>query len=443
VAGPELHDLLDGLGRVELGLGDLTPARRAFDEAARLEPAGWRPEPDARARDRRLAALTLACAGASDEALAELDAGLADATAGRGEEIAPLLHLRAQLLWHAGRDPEAADAAERCIAAAGRVGDADLVARGEDLAALAGSEGGTVAPLEPSTGLAERARQGPAPEHPVDVHLVLWDHDVLGGLGREALERRAARFTDRARDRDARDAVATGLLAQGTLALAAGRLDAAEATLRQALALQREAGSALGEALALERLGIGLGLRGRLDEALELLGDGVVAAERAMLRRHALVRLHAAEARNRLAAGATFAAEQALQAASEAAARHGDCVACDVVLRSEALRVALARGRPADAEAEAAALEQRAARRSGRGLAACARAARGRVLAAAGRREDALDALDAARTAYLGGGLVLEAARCARLEVRLRGPAALADRAIRALDALVVVDGDA
>ena len=65
------------------------------------------------------------------------------------------------------------------------------------------------------------------------------------------------------------------------------------------------------------------------------------------------------------------------------------------------------------------------------------------MLAAAGRREDALDALAAARTAYLGGGLVLEAARCARLEVRLRGPAALADRAIRALDALVVVDGDA
>jgi hypothetical protein len=107
------------------------------------------------------------------------------------------------------------------------------------------------------------------------------------------------------------------------------------------------------------------------------------------------------------------------------------------------VRVLVARGRVADAAAEAAALEEIARQRGGAGLEAVARATRARVLAAEGRADEALLALSAARAAFLALGLRYEAARCARLEVRLRGPGAALPDEVRALDPLVVVDADA
>jgi tetratricopeptide (TPR) repeat protein len=204
----------------------------------------------------------------------------------------------------------------------------------------------------------------------------------------------------------------------------------------------RAAGSALGEALVLERSAALLTVRGRLDEALELVDAGVVVAERASFRRHALTRLHATEIRNRLAAGALYAAEDAVREASESAARHGECVACDAAFRPEAVRVLVARGHLAEADRETTLLEAVASRRGGRVLAAFAATARARVLAAQGDREAALEALEGARVAFLDGGQRYEAARCARLEARLLPDGALPDE-VRALDALVVVDGDA
>jgi tetratricopeptide (TPR) repeat protein len=442
--GHQRYEVLDGLGRVQLGAGDLSAAVRSFLAAARVEDAsGWRPAPDARARARRLAALALAAAGQLEPALHEIDAARADA--GGGDEDAPLRHLAAQILWHLGRDHEAIEAAQACAGAAAHSGDADLVARGRDLAALAQAAltGGPLAPPEDAAPAAGCSPQDTAPEHPIDLHLVLWERDLLGDAGREAIERRIALLGERARARGARAALAASLHGHGAAALAAGRLDAAEPPLREALALHRQEGSGLGEALALERLGTLLGLRGRLDEGMELLAEGVVVAERALLLRHALVRLHAAQVRNRLAAGAPYAAEEALREASEAAARHGECVVCHAALRPEAVRVALARGRTGDAVAEADQLAGIARLRGGRGLAALARAARGRVLAAAGRTAEALAELGASREAFAAAGLRLEAARCARLEVRLRGPSALQDPSVRDLDGLLLVDADA
>lgn len=224
------------------------------------------------------------------------------------------------------------------------------------------------------------------------------------------------------------------------MALAAGQLEAAELLLRDALAGFVGAGSGLGEALALERLGTLLTQLGRLDEAAQLLDAGVVAAERGLLRRHAHTRLHAAEVRNRLAAGHLSQAEGAARAASEAAARHGDCLACDAAFRPEVVRVALAFGRVDEADAEARALEELARQHGGRGLQAVARLARARVHAARGRPEDALVSLAQARAGFLGGGLRYEAARTVRLEARLRGSL---PETWRSLDALLRVDADA
>jgi hypothetical protein len=321
-------------------------------------------------------------------------------------------------------------------------GDADLAARGADLGALARAMlGDALRPPEDAGG--DRARQDLAPEHPVPVHLVLWDRDLLGDATAGEIGEAAALLAQRARQRDAAGAVAEGRHGEGVAALAAGDLDLAEDALRDALERHRAIGSAIGEALALERLAALLTVRGRLDEALALVDLGIVVAERARLRRHALTRLHAMEARNRLAAGALYSAEDAVREASETAVRHGECAACDAAFRPEAVRVALARGRIGDADVEATLLENIARQRGGRGLVATARFTRARVLAAHGRTDDALAALAHARAGFLGAGHRLDAGRTVRLEARLRGAGWTMPEELRALDALVLVDADA
>lgn len=438
-------ELLDAAGRVQLALGEAGGAARTFAEAARLAaPDGPSPDASLAARAHRLAALAHASAGRLPAAHAELDQGIARARDAAGDGLAPLLHLRAQLLWHEGRHRDALAAAEACAEAAGRCGDLDLVARGRDVFALARAAAGEPLPAADDVpGPAEQRLQDAAPEHLFDVHLPLWDRDLLAGAEPAAVARAAAILAERGRARDARDSVAVGRTGEGAAALAAGQLDLAEAALRDALRDHRAAGSALGEALALERLAALLTLRGRLEEALEAVAEAIVIADRGLLRAHVLTRLHATEARNRLAAGALYAAEDAVREASEMAARHGDCLVCDASLRPEAVRVLLRRGRVAEADAEAAQLEAIARRHGGSVLAAVARLARARVLAARARTAEALGALAEARAAFLAAGHRYDAARCARLEVRLLGPDATLPEEVRALDALVVVDADA
>lgn len=432
-------ELLDAIGRVQLELGETSDALRTFDEAA-TQPEGAA-GPDARARACWLAGVAAAAAGRLDVAATEVEVGLSTAALGSGDEPAALLHLRAHLAWHAARPADALAAAEACEAAATQAGDEALGARAADLAAAArGLLGQSVEPATP----APTAQEPSLLADPVDLHLVLWDRDLLGDLPVQDLSRGAALLAERARQRGDPLALAAARLGEGTFALACGHLEAAEPALRAALEGFRPRGgapaSALGEALALEKLGTLLALSGRLDAAEELLGEGVVVAERASLRRHALVRLHAAETRRRLAAGLVTAALDAVHEASETAARHGECHACDAAFRPELVRVELARGRIDEAEAEARALDELARTRGGRGLGALAAVATARVLGARGRTEDALAALAAARTAFLAAGQRYEAARTARLERRLRG--VLPD-AHAPLDALVMLDADA
>jgi DNA-binding SARP family transcriptional activator len=435
------RELLDASARAQLLLGELAGSARTFELAARLPGDDGAPAaPEARARAHRLAALAHAAAGALSEAFGQIQEGLGAA----GEDLAErasLLHLAAQLHWHEGRAGDALAAAQACAAAARQAGDADLLARAHDLAAITrGLTGEPLPPLDDETRPGDRRRQDVAPEHPVNVHLALWDHDLLGDRSCAELHRAAGLIVERARLREAPDSVAAGRYGEGTVALAAGHLEAAELALQGARAAFAAQGIALGEALCLERLGTLLTLSGRTAEAAALLSQGVVVAERAGLRRHALTRLHAAEIRNRLAAGLVGAADDAAREASESAARHGECVACDAAFRPEAVRVHLASGRADDAEAEVAALEDIARERKRRGLAAVARLARARVLAARGRVDEALVALAQARAGFLAGGLRYQAARAVRLEARLRG--SLPD-AWRELDALIRVDGDA
>jgi DNA-binding SARP family transcriptional activator/tetratricopeptide (TPR) repeat protein len=446
--GRTRFELLDAAGRVQLGLGEVGGAARTFRQAARAGtpgmPGGFLAEPAQRAGAHRLAAISLAAGGHLRAAHAEIEDGLDVAEqAAASQPQAELLHLRAQLLWHEGQHLEARAAAEACTAAAVQAGDVELAGRGRDLLILA--RGAMGAPIVPFDAALEPPRrdQEVRSEYLLDVHLFLWDRDLVAS-DCASVARLAWLHAERARMRAAPDALAVARLGEGAAALAMGRLDEAETALREALRGHRASGSALGEALALERLAALLTLRGWTDEAVELIDEGIVVAERAMLRQHALTRLHATEARNRLAAGAPYAAEDALREASETAARHGECVSCDAVFRPEAVRVLLARGRLLDADREAAQLEDIAVRRGGRVLGALAAVARARVLGAQGDRAAALAALAGARVAFADAGHKVEAARCARLERRLQGAAAGGEGTdlLDALEGFVLAEAD-
>ena len=138
--------------------------------------------------------------------------------------------------------------------------------------------------------------------------------------------------------------------------------------------------------------------------------------------------LHATLARNRLAAGAIYAAEDAAREASVLAARHGDCAVCHALFRPEMIRVEIVRGRLADAEGDAAELESLAARHGGRALAAVARKACGRVLEAQGQPALAAAAYLEAAGAWDTLGARLEAARASSLAARALRQAGDVDR---------------
>jgi DNA-binding SARP family transcriptional activator/tetratricopeptide (TPR) repeat protein len=413
-SGPRRLELLESLGEVRLALADLAGAARAFDVAAGLSDAsGWRPSPEARARTRSGAALALLASGRAAEARARIEAAVADALCGAGRERARTSLLQAELAWHEGRLGDAVAAARRAEEEARGLGELALAARARDVWASAATALGDP---PPASGLDPVEAEGA--EEPFPVHLALWENELLGDRPLGEIEAQVSAYRAQVTARRSVAGVAVAVTIGGAIAARAGRLDAAEDALREAVRLQRELGSALGEAIATDALARLLTARGRPEEAMALLGEGALVAERSRLRRHTLTRLQTALAQNRLAAGAIYAAEDAVRQASEILARHGECLVCHALFRPVAIRVALLRGRLREAEREADDLDALAARRGGRGLAAVAREARGRVLAGLGRAADAATALVEAADAHDARGALFDGARAAALAAR-------------------------
>jgi tetratricopeptide (TPR) repeat protein len=198
----------------------------------------------------------------------------------------------------------------------------------------------------------------------------------------------------------------------GVLDFQAGDWERAEAQLRESVELYHRIGSASGESLSLQRLGVLLTARGRVEEAREAMHEGLFAAERATMRSHCLTRLYASLARNRLAAGDLEEAERQVNEGDVAARRHGNCVTCNALLLPESVRVNVALGRLDEGDKSARELEEIAGRYGSRAWTAMSRHARARVLAARGEMPGAMTAFDDAHSAYTGYGAVYEAARC-------------------------------
>ena len=127
----------------------------------------------------------------------------------------------------------------------------------------------------------------------------------------------------------------------------------AEQQLRDAVNIYRRVKGASGESLSLQRLGVLLTARGKVDEGLAVLAEAGFAAERALMRSHCMTRVHASTARNRLATRDLDAAASSLAGGLDMASRYGNCLTCNALLLPEAVRVRISLRDLAGAESAA------------------------------------------------------------------------------------------
>ena len=206
----------------------------------------------------------------------------------------------------------------------------------------------------------------------------------------------------------------------GALEFQAGRWIEAELVLRESVKLYREIGTASGEALALQRLGTLLTARGQLDEAMILFEEGVIAAERAIMRAHCLTRLYASMTRNRLMADEVDAADHYLALGLAMSERHGHCATCHALLFPAAVSVHIAKGALSLAGDFCQQLEDAAREYASRAWIAMARQARGELAAAHNDPETALTCYEEANQAFKANGNEYESARCLTAMAEIR-----------------------
>ncbi len=424
--GRERFRALRSMGGMRMALSDLDNAVRDLDAAATLSIGRWRPSPAEVALVRRIAALALIQGGRLAEASERLDHALA-ALAGIDDdaELASVLYLSAQLCWHEERHVEAHELARRCLAEAQRRGDRAAMAKGHEMLALACHSLGRWQEGRAHEAARQTLTDGPIDvDQAFDVHLCLWEYHLYGDQASGAIRSAVDQTLEAAERMKAPRAVALCKSFGGVLDFQAGQWATAEAQLSEAIELFRQVGSASGEALSLQRLGVLLTARGEVEAARALLDEGIAVGGRAAMRSHCLTRLHASMVRNRLAAHDPAAAHASLQEGLAEAARHGHCATCNALLLPEAVRVELALGNVADAERHAVRLTEVGARFGSRAWSAMALHARGRVLGARGQGARAFDVLDQARRVFDEIGSPYEAARClfAQSHVLGQGP---------------------
>jgi tetratricopeptide (TPR) repeat protein len=204
----------------------------------------------------------------------------------------------------------------------------------------------------------------------------------------------------------------------GALEFQAGRWGEAEEGLRSAVDLYRQVGSAAGESLSLQRLGVLLTAKGEVDEALSALTDGLVVAERAAMRSHCLTRLHASIIRNRLAARDAEGIRSSLDDGLEAIRRHGKCVTCNALLLPEVIRALIELGDLERATESLEKLQGIAERFDSHVWTAMACQAKGRVCMAKGCHEDAAKCFERAAQDFQAVEQPYEAARSMFLQAK-------------------------
>jgi tetratricopeptide (TPR) repeat protein len=424
-ASPERFQVLRAMGGMRMALSDLGAAVADLDAAASLVAPTWRPSTTEIATVRRVAALALIQAGRLEEAQARLEEALAMVGDKRSSESSAILYLFAQLRWHQSRFVEARDLAARALAEASARDDRQAMAKGHEMMALAfHSLGEWNQGREHEAKRQELAEGSLDVDQAFDVHLCLWEYHLYGDRTVSETRAAVAQTLAQARRMGAPRAIALCHCFAGAIDFQTGQWREAEEELREAVTLFRQIGSACGESLSLQRLGVLLTARGQIDEARSTLDDALAVGERAAMRSHCLTRVHASLTRNRLAAGDLDGARESLRAGLVEAARHGHCATCNSLLLPEAVRVELASGALREATAFASRLQEVAARFGSRAWTAMATHARARVDAASGKTKVARAAFEEARRAFAEVGYRYDVARCQLAESRIASASA-------------------
>jgi tetratricopeptide (TPR) repeat protein len=325
-ADPERFAIEIELGRIHLALGDFGQAARHHDAAAVVAP-----DAGARADAYRGAATALIVSGHLADAGARLDAALTSIGGPAVDHPAMirLLQSRALLDWCKGQFSDAKARALESFEAASRRGDRDGEIRASELLVLCSHGLG-----EWHEGIAWEERRAAMSGARLDVgelfdiHLCFWDMFMGDPAGRSRVRECLSETEAEAQRLGALRVLALCRCVGGTLAHIEERAHEAERLLREAAELFHRASIASGEASSLVRLGTVLTGQRRFDEARTVLQDGLFVAERATMRSHVVVRLHAAIAQNYLTSGERDLARAAVHEGFIAEERVGRCMGC-------------------------------------------------------------------------------------------------------------------
>jgi tetratricopeptide (TPR) repeat protein len=408
-------EILQALGWWGYILGETLRAVARIEQAlASLPEHMWRPGGRVEARLHQIVALLQINTGKMAEAESHLQTALARIEEQEdAEEYAHAYYTFALFYWHQGEFQQTLEAAQKSLAIAERIGDSLSLARAYEILALAYHSLGEWQlglDFEQQRSLLTGAELDVT--EVFDVHLCLWEYHLYGDHHYDEVKQSVIATLTQAQRMGAARAVALCHCFDGALEFQSGHWANAEASLRAAIQSYRQIGAAFGESLSCQRLGALLTAKGRIEEGLAILQEGLAAAERAPLRAHCLTRLNASLVRNRLAAGDLMAADQALTLGLAMSEWHGTCSTCYALLLPAAISLRIAQGDLAEAVNFCQQLDQAATKYASRLWVAMARQAHGELVAAQGKLEDALNAFTEALKGFRSAGNEYEAARC-------------------------------
>lgn len=404
-------------------LADSRQAVAYVDQALALAATeNWQPVPKERIQLYLQAAFALITTGDMNAAQPYLEAVQAEVgeMVEESVEYADLLYYVALWHWHRDEYQQAYAIAQRCLRVAKSLDAPDVLARAYEVLALAAHSLGKW-----QEGLGFEAQRsaltGANLDFSVafDAHLCLWEYHLYGDRAYAEVKHTVDQMLQQAQRMGAPRAIAVCQSVNGALDYQVGRWSEAEAALRASIQLNRQLGAASGEAVASQRLGDLLTVRGRLEESRSILEEGVLAAERAHLRSHCQTRIYAALARNRLAAGDLTAADQSLVLGLTVSEAHGHCGTCESLLLPVAVSIRVAQGDLTSAETFAGHLDKAASRYGSRTWLALASRARGELAAAQGEIEAALGCFKEAQAGFQAAGNEVEVTRCQEALARL------------------------
>jgi len=417
-------NILEQLGWWRIILADTPRAVASFEQALALTPeSGWRLRTGDYLRLHRAAARALITAGKIADAEAHLRTALKifhdeqeDSAAG-----AYLFYDVALLHWHLNDYKAAGEAAQRSREIAANLGNDDALARAyEALALISHSLGDWQQGYTYEMERAHLTGLGLDVTEAFDVHLCLWEYYLYSDVPYETLKQMVDTMLQQAQRMSAPRAIALCQCFGGALEFQVGHWEQAAAMLQESIRLHRQIGSAAGEALACQRLGVLFTAQGEIDKALRVLEEGILAGERAIMRAHCLIRLYAALTRNRLDYGDIATAQQTLRLGMNTRDRHGNCKSCDSLLLPVAVSVSIVQNDLTLAGEFCQQLDNAAARYHSHAWRAMASKANGELELARKNYQQAFDAFTAATRDFEAAGYVYEAQQCALLLSSLR-----------------------